>query len=219
MDDAEAALSRLQDTAPSVPVFVLGESMGGLIALLLALRKHVGPQICGLVLCGAALKMTEALQPPRTMIALAKLIGLLFPELAVPGESLFGDTWDEAFGDDEARTLSKIDPLVNFGIPMTMGGLRAHFRATDGIGERAADLEVGNLLAMHYVADTRVSFEAVQSFVRNAAKVESRETVPFGGNSHQLFQDVPDVRSNAISRVIQFVQEHSGKRAEEPASV
>ncbi len=63
--------------------------MGGLIAMLLALRKLVGQHTCEFVLCGASLKMTEVCP----LISLVKLIGEQFPELAVPEEALFGDSW------------------------------------------------------------------------------------------------------------------------------
>lgn len=74
---------------------------------------------------------------------------------------------------------------------------------------RAAGLEVGSLIALHYKGDTRVSFQAVQKVVDGAVKVERRKMVPFDGNAHMLFQDVPDIRKRAIDLVVEYIEEET----------
>ena len=81
LDDLGAAETALRSEADSLPLFVYGHSMGGLIALLRACRAD-RPALAGTLLSGPALQF--ALPIPAWQIALGRLFVGIAPDLPVP---------------------------------------------------------------------------------------------------------------------------------------
>lgn len=109
--EARAAIARARGALPEgTPIFLLGESMGGLCALY-HLIVHEN-DVDGLILCGAVIAIDDALLPPRFVIPALRGLGGLLPMLGVPGQAIGGETFEGAFGDPEVGPLAREDPLV-----------------------------------------------------------------------------------------------------------
>ena len=77
VDDLDCFFDRVIGRAAEKPVFVLGHSLGGLIAVSWCIRRQ--PKLGGLILSGPALQVRQELFP--WLRRLAKLGSLLFPRL------------------------------------------------------------------------------------------------------------------------------------------
>lgn len=213
MTDHVAELSvvadRLAKQLPGgAPLFVLGESSGGLTAALLAFEE-VNARVAGYVLCAPVLFVKKELLPPRPVMEMVKVMGKVFPGLAVPGEEVGGETWDMAFGDERCAELSKQDPFVGYGDPLWMGSAAAFLGGMEKIEEAQGkgEVEVRNLLVLHNKGDVRTEFENSRKFVERVQCEGSKELVEPGGSGHQLFQDTQEVTKDVIEKVVRFVVE------------
>lgn len=204
-----AVVDRLAEKLPGgAPVFVLGESSGGLTAALMAFEE-VNARVAGYVLCAPALLVKKELLPPKPVVEVVKAMGKVFPSLPVPGEKVGGETWDRAFGDKRYAEISKRDPYVGYGDAMRMGSGAAFMGGMDRIegALRRGEVELRNLLVLHNKGDVRTEFENSRKFVERVKCGGSKELVEPGGNGHQLFQDSQEVTQDVIEKVVRFVVE------------
>lgn len=104
ISDLTAFLERTQERQPGVPLFLIGHSMGGAIALGTVIQQQ--PALRGLILSAAALKPGADVSP--LLIAVTRKLGSLFPTLGVL------DLPDEKFSRDPATSAQdKADPLIH----------------------------------------------------------------------------------------------------------
>ncbi|CAJ1406426.1 unnamed protein product, partial [Effrenium voratum] len=97
------------------PVFVYGESAGGLLAL----RHGVGRAAAGLppgpaegyLLSGPLVKIKQEMIPPPCVVGIVKILSRFFPRLPLPGIDVVS-TFDAAFGDKRWAAAGKADPVV-----------------------------------------------------------------------------------------------------------
>ena len=79
MQDIRQFLDLLAQRYPGIPHFLYGHSLGGLLSLSYALQYSAG--LKGVMVSGAALR--SSLQEQKGKIAIAKLLGALFPALTL----------------------------------------------------------------------------------------------------------------------------------------
>lgn len=120
---------------PDVPVFLLGHSMGGQIALAYALDH--GDGLRGLVLSAPALASNAI---PQAAVPVLKGLSRIAPTLRPAG---IDET--KISKDPEVVTAYQADPLVHHGNP-TLGLSAALFRGFDVLPERARGLTLPLLL-------------------------------------------------------------------------
>ena len=106
LDDLDVFFDRGVRRAEGKPLFVLGHSLGGLIALLWCIRRQEGPS--GLILSGPALQVSRRLFP--WLRRLAGVGSVLFPRLRLvpPGRP-------EHCRDQAVVEQFRADPLVYHG--------------------------------------------------------------------------------------------------------
>lgn len=208
VEELTAALNRLENDLPDgTPLFVLGESGGGVPAAMVALEDSVKDKVRGYVLCGPALRVKKELLPPRIVQCVVKLIGPVFPKLKVPGEDISGDSWDQAFGDQRLSDLSKTDPYVAYGDPLLLGPGACMLKAMDQLEDvlTKGKLKMQNVLVLHKREDVRTDFEQSKKFVKRVVCDGNASLVEIDGPGHQLFQDKPNVTRDVIERVKRFI--------------
>lgn len=106
LDDVDAALQASREVLPSTPRFVLGHSMGGLVAYLWAAQRPYARDTHGLVLTNPYLGL--ALRVPAWKIALAHLLSGLVPTFSLPA-----DLDPSLLSHDEQRNQAYMhDPLI-----------------------------------------------------------------------------------------------------------
>ena len=106
LDGVSALLGRIQTEQPRLPLFLVGHSMGGLIAAAFLLEHQATFQAC--VLSGPAIKSDQA--PPAVVIALIRLISALAPTVPLIQLDASGVSRDQNVVDVYVN-----DPLVHHG--------------------------------------------------------------------------------------------------------
>ncbi|HEV8479346.1 MAG TPA: alpha/beta hydrolase [Candidatus Eisenbacteria bacterium] len=175
------------------PVFVLGESMGGLVALdwALAHPERVG----ALVLAAPAFR--PGFDPPAWKLALARVAQGVVPGLAQKtgiGGAMISRAREEADAFDQ-------DPLTHQWMTARFFALyRAAAARLVASGPRVA----WPTLVLGAGDDRVVSMPAIRAFAAsNPGRIELRE---YAGAYHGLFHDLPDVRRAVIEDLLTFLQ-------------
>ncbi len=119
LEDTADFLAWTKKTYPDIPVFVMGHSMGGLIATHFGIRYAADePRIKGYLLSSPYYK--NAIKVSPVMIPLVKLLGSVIPKAVIPGPDLTEMlTHDEAITrrhhQDEADGLRGTKATMRFG--------------------------------------------------------------------------------------------------------
>jgi len=78
--DLKQVLALARSMHPGVPVFLLGESMGGTIVLrLLQTDPEVVSQLAGVALLGPVVRVASAVLPPPPVMFILRLLARFFP--------------------------------------------------------------------------------------------------------------------------------------------
>uniref|UniRef100_A0A6T6K467 Serine aminopeptidase S33 domain-containing protein n=1 Tax=Rhodosorus marinus TaxID=101924 RepID=A0A6T6K467_9RHOD len=208
LDELEAALARLRSALPAdAPIFILGESFGGLLVLLLHLDPRFSELFQGVVLCGPLLHPNKEILPPKIVFTIMGLLRNVFPTAVLPGQDLSGKTWAEAFGDPLMVELSQNDPLVGYGEPMRLAFAVSLFEGIDRLEVALGSMKLRNLLILHNEEDTRSSISNSELIMKEVQVSGSKKLVRISGRGHQVFQDAPERRVENIREVVSFVKE------------
>jgi alpha-beta hydrolase superfamily lysophospholipase len=194
--DVRAALEEVRRRPPARPLFVLGHSQGGLIALKLALED---PSVLdGLVVTSPFLAVHPSSRPSAFVRALAAVMLRVVPRLPMPTHiDVRLLSRDPAVGEAYAR-----DPLVSHAA--SAGWLRAIGRAQREVRASAARLRVPTLL-MASGADQLVDPEAARQFASEAAP-DVVEFVWWDGFFHEMLNDVG--RERVLARALDWLKKH-----------
>ena len=196
--DVQAALEEVRRRPPARPLFVLGHSQGGLIALKMALDDPGA--IDGLVVTSPFLAVHPSSRPSAFVRALAAVMLRFAPRVPMPTHiDVRLLSRDPAVGEAYAR-----DPLVSHAA--SPGWLRAIGRAQREVRGSAARLRVPTLL-MASGADQLVDPEATRQFVGEAAP-GLVEFVWWDGFFHEMLNDVG--RERVVDRIVRWLDAQSG---------
>lgn len=164
---------------PEIPVFVLGHSMGGLIAMSYTLEypEHVS----GAIISSPAIAPHPAVPIPKFLLILVSLLSKISPRLKFNNEL-------------DSRMVSR-DPAVVAAYendPMITSAVSARWfsevsTAMESLQQRAADLQVPMLL-MQSGDDALVDPAAAARWAA-AAPADKLEFVPWPGLYHEMFNE------------------------------
>lgn len=177
LDGVAAALQKTRDQHPGLPLFLVGHSMGGLIAAAFLLRHPDVFRAC--VLSGPAFKSDQA--PPAIVIALIRLIAVLAPTLPLIQLDASGVSRDPAVVDAYMR-----DPLVHHGklSARLLAQMSAAMKVTLA---RAADINVPVML-MHGEDDQLTSPAGSAEMYEKIGSTDKKlKTYP--GLFHEIFNE------------------------------
>lgn len=188
VDDMRAALATAAAAHPGVPLFAMGHSMGGLIALLSVLGVATTPgatppplpTLAGLILSSAAVDV-EWTPLLRIQAPLGGLLAALAPRARiVPAVD------PSMLSPDPACVAAYVNDPLNFVGPVrarTGNELLKGFRAAAAALAARGGLDAPPLLAIHGDADRCTSLRAVKAVVDGAA---DGELVVVPGGFHEL---------------------------------
>ncbi|HEY8517200.1 MAG TPA: lysophospholipase [Candidatus Binatia bacterium] len=166
--DASLLLERARAARPALALFVLGHSMGGLVATALALERQ--GELAGLILSGAAVGDPSALEPLLDLDPL--------PEVVLSSELL---SRDPRVAEDYDR-----DPL-NYRGPFKRETLRALTSGARAVRARFPELTLP-LLVLHGGDDQLVVPQASEDLYAGAASSDKRlEILP--GLRHEILNE------------------------------
>ena len=177
LDGVDALLEKAKAEHPSLPLFLLGHSMGGLIAATWLLKNTDAVRAC--VLSGPALKTDQA--PPAFLLALNRLLSALVPTLPMIQLDASGVSRDPAVVEAYVN-----DPLVFHG--KLTARLIAELSATmaDTLS-RAAEIRTP-LIIMHGEQDLLTSPAGSQEMFDGVSS-EDKTLKLYPGLYHEIFNE------------------------------
>ncbi|KGE04804.1 alpha/beta hydrolase [Pseudohaliea rubra] len=168
---------RIGETYPDAPCFLVGHSMGGLIAARYLLDRQ--DRFTGAVLSGAALAVAEP--PSAPAIWINRLLAALFPTLGV----LQLDA-SEISRDPAVVAAYRADPLVHTG-KFTARFVVELFSAMGEVAARRGELRLP-LLVMHGDADVMTAPAGSEAFVAGVG-AEDKTLRLYPGLYHEIFNE------------------------------
>jgi alpha-beta hydrolase superfamily lysophospholipase len=182
LDDVDAALARLRQHAPDLPVFILGHSMGGAILALYAtarLQKPGHDDVRGLIFSGAALGRTSP--QPAIVTRLVILLGRFAPKVGLIKLAAADVSRDPAVVADYDA-----DPL-NYRGRMPAGLLAALIRGGRYTAAHASEITIP-LLILHGSEDALAAVDGSQRLFDKASSPDKTIKI-YEGLAHEILNE------------------------------
>ncbi len=194
LDGVTAVLDALILEQPRTPRFLLGHSMGGLIAASLLSERQSDFRAC--VLSGPALKSDAA--PPALVMVLVRLVAAIAPTVPLLGLDPAG-----VCRDPEVVRAYVADPLVHHG-KLSARLIAEMARAMEAALENAAGIRLP-LLVMHGEDDVLTApAGSVELFEKAASDDKSIKLYP--GLYHEIFNE-PE-RDEVLGDMTHWLEDH-----------
>jgi alpha-beta hydrolase superfamily lysophospholipase len=177
VDDFCAFVGRSADETPGVPVFVIGHSMGGAIALAGAIRMQ--DSLRGLVLSAPALAAGEAVSPVK--LALVRLLSIVAPgvgALQLPPAAVSRDP--------QVVRAYESDPLV-FHKSVPARTVLELLQAMQGFPDSVRQLRLP-VLVQHGTADILVPLSATRQLYQELGSMD-RTVKTYDGLYHEIYNE------------------------------
>lgn len=177
VNDLEVFVARMHERLPGKPLFVLGHSMGGLIAGIYGIQKQ--SDITGILLSGASMKISDDISP--ILVKIAGLLAKITPRMktiVVDGNAVSRDP----------AVVEKYnsDPLnYRGGIPASTGG--AINAATKTVREHFAEFNVP-VLIMFGTEDRLADPDGSKKFYKEISSTD-KTMVPYEGLYHEILNE------------------------------
>jgi alpha-beta hydrolase superfamily lysophospholipase len=193
-DGIETLLAEVEKRHPDTPRFLIGHSMGGLIAAahLVTHQAHYA----GAVLSGPAIKVVQ--EPSRLMTLVSRLLSRFAPRIGVLALDAEGVSRDPA-----VVAAYRADPLVYSG-KMSARLAAEMFDAMAAVRARAGEIGLPILL-LHGEAD-RLTAPEGSKFLNEKVSSPDRELKLYPGLYHEIFNE-PE-RDSVIGDVTTWIEKH-----------
>lgn len=196
LHDVDAFVAKLsQDGVAGEQLFLIGHSMGGLIAALWA-ASH-GRLLAGLVLSSPYFAL--ATKPSAGKVLAAKLVGRVMPRLPIST----GLQMAQLTSDPELQRWTDRDPL--YGRATTPRWFEEANRAQREVLRSAARIEMP-LLVLAGGADPIADVSAARAFFA-AAQARDKRIVVYDGFRHEIFNEVR--REEPIGEAVAWLTAHA----------
>jgi len=194
--DLDVLVERARREHPDAPLFLLGHSLGGTIALRYALKRQ--DKLDGLILSGPVAVVDL---PPAPVRLAAKALSAVAP-------------WMPALGVDPAvvsRDPSEVeayrtDPLVHHGkLPVrTVAEIAS---ATEAFPEQVSSLTLPMLLV--HGSEDRLSPVQGSRMVHERAGSEDKTLKVYDGLFHEVLNELPEDREHVLADIVGWLHAHT----------
>lgn len=194
LDDLDRVVARARGEASSLPLFVIGHSMGGLIVCSWARERR--PDVTGLVISAPALAAPGG--PSRGRLLALRILSRIAPRASIASEL-------DAEGlsrDPEVVAAYLADPLVHLRMTFSLAG--ELFAAMERTADKGGEVALPTLM-LHGDADPICSPEASRRF---ADAVPDSRYRSYPGLRHEIFNE-PE-RASVLSDVQAWLEERGG---------
>ena len=193
LSDVDVFLKRVKERHPNKNLFLLGHSMGGLIASLFVVTRQ--PELRGLILSGAAVKISDDISP--LLVKLSSIIGKILPKL--PTIKLDGTAISR---DPEIVKKYDNDPLnYRGGIPARTGAELN--RATKMIQQQMEAIKLP-LLIVHGTADRLADPEGSRQLYERAESKDKTLKL-YDGFYHEVMNE-PE-KEQVLADIVGWINE------------
>ncbi|HQU16947.1 MAG: hypothetical protein B7Z66_06430 [Chromatiales bacterium 21-64-14] len=201
-EDLAAFITRIAEWEPHLPRFLLGHSMGGVIALDYCLEHPQG--VSGVIASAPAL---GEIRLPRVLWALAHVMHRFWPRFSVRLPLSPADVSRDpaVMRDIDADPLIHSQGSARLGIELQ--------RAARRVQERAREFRVP-LLIVHGGADRLVPLEGSRRFMRHVL-FPDKELLEYAGGYHELYNDI--IRDQVLADTLRWLERHLPEHAAQRA--
>ncbi|PKI60451.1 caffeoylshikimate esterase-like [Punica granatum] len=195
-----------------LPHFILGQSMGGAIAIKVQLKDPNGWD--GVILVAPMCKITEDVKPPEPVVKVLTLMSKAFPKA-----KLFPalDLAELAFRDQRKRKLAVYN-VICYEDRTRLKTAAELLRATDEI-ELQVEKVSSPLLILHGAAD-KVTDPSISHFLYEKASSKDKTIKLYEEGYHCILEGEPDERIFAVlNDIVSWMDSRSGLKANNPRSM
>ncbi|KAI0491816.1 hypothetical protein KFK09_026077 [Dendrobium nobile] len=178
----------------SLPAFLFGESMGGLVTLLIYFKSIDADLWSGIILSAPLIQIPEEMQPSRIRLFMFGLLfGLADTWEAMPEKNMVG----KAIKDPDRLRVIASNPRRYRGKPR-VGTMRELLRVTEMVQRRLGEIRAP-FLAVHGTDDGVTAPDGTRMLYEKAAS-EDKEMLIYEGMYHSLIQGEPEENSARVLR-------------------
>ncbi|KAK8955503.1 hypothetical protein KSP40_PGU013853 [Platanthera guangdongensis] len=176
----------------ALPAFLFGESMGGLVTLLMYLQSISDDLWTGIILSAPLIQIPEDMKPSRIRLFIYGLLfGLADTWEAMPEQNMVG----KAIKDPDRLRVIAANPRRYTGKPR-VGTMRELMRVTEIVHRRLGEVKVP-FLVVHGTSDGVTSPEGSRMLYEKSES-EDKELVLYEGMYHSLIQGEPEENSSRV---------------------
>ncbi|PFH52178.1 hypothetical protein AMATHDRAFT_140634 [Amanita thiersii Skay4041] len=217
MTDIVWAIDHVRKSIPSVPVFLMGHSMGGGEVLGFATQSKDSPHyakvasLSGVIATSPLILLTKPAAKPLRMIG--SLMGKVAPNMSFPADvDPSALSHDPSVGEDYLKdpftrqhgTLRGLDDMLSKGEQLLES---RHVNWQDNIP----------MLICHGTADRVTSYTATESFYKKIT-ARDKKLASFTDGYHELHNEPDGVLDKLINEVVVFVMAHTPTTTEDVKS-
>ncbi|KAL6614716.1 hypothetical protein ACP70R_036986 [Stipagrostis hirtigluma subsp. patula] len=192
---------REMEEVREVPHFLLGQSMGGAVALKVHLKQPT--EWDGVLLVAPMCKIAEDVTPPAPVLKALGILSCLLPEAKLFPQKDIGDL---AFRDPRKREVAEYN-VISYTHKTRLRTAFELLKTTKDI-ESQLDKISSPLLILHGAADM-VTDPQVSKFLYEKASTKDKTLKLYEGSYHAILEGEPDGRiSAAISDIISWLDSH-----------
>jgi alpha-beta hydrolase superfamily lysophospholipase len=196
IEDEKKFYDLITSLHPSLPIFMLGHSMGSMIALVFA--KNYEPLLRGLILSGTGTGAGEGIS--KTLKVMVKALAKIAPKKYInPGLEA-----DKLSHDSEVVQAYENDPLVNADkITIRLGWeLMNNFERYDTI---TSNLKLP-LLVQCGAEDSLI--KGSEEVLRNAFNMEDKTIIIYDGLYHEVYNETKGEREKVLNDLSNWLEKH-----------
>lgn len=195
------ALIRAMEEVRELPHFLLGQSMGGAVALKVHLKQP--KEWDGVVLVAPMCKIAADVTPPGPVLKALTLMSYVLPEAKLFPQKDLGDL---AFRDPMKRKVAEFN-VISYSDQMRLRTAVELIKATKDI-ESQLEKVSSPLLILHGAAD-KVTDPNVSKFLYDKASTKDKTLKLYEGGYHSILEGEPDDRiGSVISDIIFWLDSH-----------
>ncbi|KAH0466404.1 hypothetical protein IEQ34_003642 [Dendrobium chrysotoxum] len=181
--------------------FILGQSMGGAVALKVHLKQP--KEWDGVLLVAPMCKIAEDVTPPASILYALSLLSYILPEAKLFPQKDLGDL---AFRDPEKRKMAEYN-VISYADQMRLKTAVELVKATREIESKLEEV-TSPLLILHGAAD-KVTDPNVSKFLYDKASTKDKTLRFYEEGYHAILEGEPDDRiSNVIDDIISWLDSH-----------